>query len=56
MALQRKSYETVSLLTGPEGGLEEAEVKQAMDAAEGNIAPELEQELQKLSAKENADD
>ena len=31
-------------------------VKQAMDAAEGNIAPELEQELQKLSAKENADD
>ena len=31
-------------------------VKQAMDAAETNIAPELEQELQKLSAKENADD
>ena len=32
MALQGKPYETVSLLTGPEGGLEEAEVKQAMDA------------------------
>lgn len=32
MALQSKSYQTVSLLTGPEGGLEEAEVKQALDA------------------------
>ena len=32
MALQSHSYETVSLLTGPEGGLEEAEVKQAIDA------------------------
>ncbi len=32
MALQSGPYETVSLLTGPEGGLEEAEVKQAMDA------------------------
>ena len=31
MALESSSYETVSLLTGPEGGLEEAEVKQAMD-------------------------
>lgn len=32
MALQSKVYHTVSLLTGPEGGLEEAEVRQAMDA------------------------
>ena len=32
MALQSSPYQTVSLLTGPEGGLEEAEVKQAMDA------------------------
>ena len=32
MALQRKLYTTVSLLTGPEGGLDEAEVKQAMEA------------------------
>ncbi len=32
MALQTDGYETVSLLTGPEGGLEEAEVRQAMDA------------------------
>jgi 16S rRNA (uracil1498-N3)-methyltransferase len=32
MALQSKSYQTVSLLTGPEGGLEESEVKHAMDA------------------------
>ena len=32
MALESGTYETVSLLTGPEGGLEEAEVKQAMDA------------------------
>ena len=32
MALQSNPYQTVSLLTGPEGGLEEAEVKQAMDA------------------------
>jgi len=32
MALQSRPYHTVSLLTGPEGGLEESEVKQAMDA------------------------
>ncbi len=32
MALQSKPYATVSLLTGPEGGLEEAEVKQAVEA------------------------
>ena len=32
MALQRQSYKTVSLLTGPEGGLEEAEVSIARDA------------------------
>ncbi len=32
MALESKPYETVSLLTGPEGGLEETEVKQAMEA------------------------
>lgn len=32
MALEGGAYRTVSLLTGPEGGLEEAEVKQAMDA------------------------
>ena len=32
MALQSKEYQAVSLLTGPEGGLEEAEVRQAMDA------------------------
>jgi 16S rRNA (uracil1498-N3)-methyltransferase len=32
MALETGAYKTVSLLTGPEGGLEEAEVKQAMDA------------------------
>ena len=32
MALEGGCYETVSLLTGPEGGLEESEVKQAMDA------------------------
>lgn len=32
MALQRKPYATVSLLTGPEGGLDEAEVKQALEA------------------------
>ncbi len=32
MALASKAYGTVSLLTGPEGGLEEAEVKQAMEA------------------------
>ena len=31
MALESSAYQTVSLLTGPEGGLEEAEVKQAMD-------------------------
>ena len=32
MALESGEYKTVSLLTGPEGGLEETEVKQAMDA------------------------
>ncbi len=32
MALESSPYETVSLLTGPEGGLEEREVQQAMDA------------------------
>lgn len=32
MALENGSYETVSLLTGPEGGLTEAEVAQAMEA------------------------
>lgn len=32
MALQEKRYSTVSLLTGPEGGLEHSEVKQALDA------------------------
>ena len=32
MALESGPYETVSLLTGPEGGLEEREVQQAMDA------------------------
>lgn len=32
MALEAAPYETVSLLTGPEGGLEEKEVQQAMDA------------------------
>ena len=32
MALEGSSYRTVSLLTGPEGGLEEPEVKQALDA------------------------
>ena len=32
MALNHSTYTTVSLLTGPEGGLEEAEVQQAMDA------------------------
>ena len=32
MALRSGSYQTVSLLTGPEGGLEEKEVKQAMEA------------------------
>ncbi len=32
MALRSRPYQTVSLLTGPEGGLEEAEVKQAMEA------------------------
>lgn len=31
MALQDSSYETVSLLTGPEGGLEVAEVEQARE-------------------------
>jgi 16S rRNA (uracil1498-N3)-methyltransferase len=32
MALECGPYETVSLLTGPEGGLEEREVQQAMEA------------------------
>ena len=32
MALESGAYETVSLLTGPEGGLEEKEVQQAMEA------------------------
>ena len=32
MALSAGEYHSVSLLTGPEGGLEEAEVRQAMDA------------------------
>ena len=32
MALETGTYETVSLLTGPEGGLEEKEVRQAMEA------------------------
>ncbi len=32
MALESSPYKTVSLLTGPEGGLEESEVKQALDA------------------------
>ena len=32
MALETGSYKTVSLLTGPEGGLEEREVAQAQDA------------------------
>jgi 16S rRNA (uracil1498-N3)-methyltransferase len=32
MALQSSPYKTVSLLTGPEGGLELAEVKQAETA------------------------
>ena len=32
MALQCESYHTVSLLTGPEGGLEEREVQQALEA------------------------
>lgn len=32
MALSSRDYHTVSLLTGPEGGLEEAEVEQAREA------------------------
>ena len=32
MALEAGEYRSVSLLTGPEGGLEEKEVRQAMDA------------------------
>ena len=32
MALGGSPYRTVSLLTGPEGGLEEAEVNQAREA------------------------
>lgn len=32
MAIEEKSFQTVSLLTGPEGGLEEKEVEMARDA------------------------
>ena len=32
MALEEKSYKTVSILTGPEGGLEDREVQRAKDA------------------------
>ena len=32
MALEENAYETISLLTGPEGGLEEREVEQARNA------------------------
>ena len=32
MALSAEPYDTVSLMTGPEGGLEESEVRQASDA------------------------
>ena len=32
MALETGNYETISLLTGPEGGLEEKEVEQARAA------------------------
>ena len=32
MALESGSYESVSLMTGPEGGLEEREVAQAQEA------------------------
>lgn len=32
MALEEGSFETISLLTGPEGGLEQAEVERAKDA------------------------
>ncbi len=32
MALNQKTYQTVSLMTGPEGGLEEGEVAQAIEA------------------------
>ena len=32
MALSEKAYSTVSILTGPEGGLEEREVAQAREA------------------------
>ena len=32
MALQKRPYKTVSLLTGPEGGLEQREVEAALDA------------------------
>ena len=31
MALEEKSYRTISLLTGPEGGLEDREVEQAKE-------------------------
>ena len=32
MALEAGEYNSVSLISGPEGGLDEAEVKQALDA------------------------
>ena len=32
MALEQGSYQSVSLLTGPEGGLEASEVEQAREA------------------------
>ncbi len=32
LALQKSNYQSISLLTGPEGGLEEREVEQAKDA------------------------
>ena len=32
MALEAGSFKTVSMMTGPEGGLEEKEVQQALDA------------------------
>ena len=57
MALEAGAFKTVSLLTGPEGGLEEKEVAQARDAME-----QTEQELRtlegacaKLPPREEAD-
>ncbi len=32
MALEENKFETISLMTGPEGGLETAEVEKAKDA------------------------